>query len=461
MKVCFVVPDGVGIRNYLLSPLISELKKAGASISIWHRLDKKVLEDVQQRHEVELECLALEYSPESSLFRIIKEASVYSRLKNNAALDQNPATLLDWANRSKSFKRRALFRIATQLSRFFDSQESIRWAENAHYLSLRKTQAFQNSLQTLQKSKPDLIFCTHQRSPEAAIAIEAAKYLGIPTFGVIYSWDNLPKARLMVRTDHYLVWSDYMKQEFLKYYPEISPESIHVTGTPQFDFYKESTSYSSRIDFARENKLDPQKKWVCFSGDDYATSPFDEYYLRDIAETLRPISDVQLLFRPVPVSDHSRYQEVLNDYPEIQVLSPLWSTSENWSYSYPKMEDVAMLTNLVRHCATVLNVGSTMALDFACFDKPALYLNYLPEGGDGEQWTPSKIYNRQHFRSMGSLQPVGWVNSKEEIASLINQSIEQPDQVGPDRLQWLAIIRKEDSVYSSSIQISNLITSSI
>jgi hypothetical protein len=36
----------------------------------------------------------------------------------------------------------------------------------------------------------------------------AAQQLGIPTATFIFSWDNLPKATMVVETDYY-VWSDH------------------------------------------------------------------------------------------------------------------------------------------------------------------------------------------------------------------------------------------------------------
>ena len=53
----------------------------------------------------------------------------------------------------------------------------------------------------------------------------------------IFSWDNLPKARLAVEADLYLVWSQWMKDEMRDYYPEISEEKVKLVGTPQFEFY--------------------------------------------------------------------------------------------------------------------------------------------------------------------------------------------------------------------------------
>ena len=96
----------------------------------------------------------------------------------------------------------------------------------------------------LRNNKPDIIFSTHQRSLDGSVIIEAAKSLGIKTVGAVYSWDNLPKARLLVRTENYVVWSEYMKQEMADYYPEVDPAKVLITGTPQFEFISTRSSMS-------------------------------------------------------------------------------------------------------------------------------------------------------------------------------------------------------------------------
>jgi len=37
---------------------------------------------------------------------------------------------------------------------------------------------------------------------------------------------------------------------------------------------------------------------------------------------------------------------------------------------------------VVHHTDVVVNVGSTMAMDFAILDKPGIYLAYNPQGSD-------------------------------------------------------------------------------
>lgn len=461
MKVCFVVPDGVGIRNYLFSPLIGFLKNQGVSLSIWHKLDNDVIRSIEELHGVNLESIPLSCDSEPTFGSLFKEAAVYSRLKRNALLDSNPATLLDWNFSNKSIQRKVFLRFAELIGKTLTSYESILFAENYYYNKLRSTPGFHSAVASLKASRPNLLFCTHQRSPDAALAIEAAKYLKIPTATVIYSWDNLPKARLLVKSDLFIVWSDYMKSEMKKYYPEISEDRVFNLGTPQFDFHNDPSNIINRVEFASKYGLNPEKKWICFSGDDQMTSPYDPLYLRDFAEITEKMEDVELIFRPVPVSSHERYQQVISKFPHIKVISPKWNRSGMWSYAYPNFEDVSILSSISFHCQAVVNVGSTMALDFACFDNPGIYLNYSPEGGDVKKWVPSMIYDRQHFRTMNGRDAVVWINSKEDIRGIILKIMENPKLVAKDRIAWLDTVRKNNGDEGACSLIARFITNRV
>ena len=76
----------------------------------------------------------------------------------------------------------------------------------------------------LRKHTPNFVFCTNQRPLSGIAPILAARDLSIPTGTFIFSWDNLPKGMLVVESDYYFVWSDYMKMELMKYYSFIKEE---------------------------------------------------------------------------------------------------------------------------------------------------------------------------------------------------------------------------------------------
>lgn len=290
----------------------------------------------------------------------------------------------------------------------------------------------------LKALKVDSIFITHQRVASLMPICIAAEDLNIKSTTAIYSWDNPPKARLNVQTDFYLLWSNWMKKDMAVFYPEIKPAQLKIVGTPQFEFYKQKNRITSRTQFAEKYDLNPNKKWICFSGDDVYTSPHDPNYLNDIAESISKMNEpIQLIFRRCPVDFSERYDEVLEKFKELIIpIDPIWHTdSEAWVGYFSKLEDVDLQVNLAYHCEGVINLGSTMALDFATFDKPCLYLNY--DTVEDPNWSTENIYQYHHFKSMENLEAVGWINTKVEISEKINLILNEKDKVGKDRKKWL------------------------
>jgi hypothetical protein len=129
----------------------------------------------------------------------------------------------------------------------------------------------------------------------------------------------------------------------------------------------------------------------------------------------------------------------LNDYKAVVFdVRPDWSFTKgekNWSLVYPKIEDVKLLVNVCYHCDVVINNGSTMAHDFDIYYKPALYLHDVQP--DSFKWTTKVIYDFQHFRSIGELDAVSFVNSKDDIQSKLRLALDQPHLIAKDRKKWL------------------------
>ncbi|MHA7129388.1 glycosyltransferase family protein [Algoriphagus namhaensis] len=434
MKICFLIPDGVGIRNYLYSDIIGILTQRGHQVVIWHSLDPEVIAQAKRLHpSVHFEQYAFSFYKESTLPRFLRDCVSYARLRVNASMMNNPTILDNWLPK-KNLKGKISNRLAEQWGKTMKTRDQIQAIESLIEKRNLKSDAVRKYKADLKKIAPDLVFCTHQREPNAALAMLAAKSLGIHTVTAIFSWDNLPKGRLPVRSDQYLVWSEYMKEELKTYFPSIAERQIHITGTPQFDFYTDQNLLKSRKEFAEQWGLDETKKWVCFSGDDHLTSPFDHIYLRDLAQELVEEKDIQIIFRPVPVEGHERYQEVLDTFPRIKLIRPIWKKGDLWSRFFPFPEDIELLVNLVQHCATVINVGSTMALDFTQFDHPGIFVNY--EVNTEHPWSIKRVYQFQHFRTFSDLDAVVWIDSKEEIREKVLQAIQTPNLVATQRQEW-------------------------
>jgi hypothetical protein len=457
MRVCLLIPDGIGIRNYLYSDVLKHLAESGHNVVIWHSLPDEVIQIARELHNISIESVWFDARPDPFFIRLYREATTYARLRLNAREQNNPTILKNWNTKRNTWAKKLLYPLAEKLGSMLKTHQAIEKLEQRIYRLQQKTRAYKMYRQQLQTIQPDVLFCTHQRVPHVVSALLAAQNLGVKTATAIFSWDNLPKARLPIRADRYFVWSDHMKEELLGYYTDIEARQVHITGTPQFDFYRKPELIHARDDFANTHGLDPQKEWVLFSGDDKTTSPYDPQYLADIASGLQDRLEVQLLFRQVPVETVERYATVLAHYPNIVHVQPKWQKGEKWSHFYPLFDDIALLVNLAHHCAVVINIGSTMALDFSNFNKPALFVNYNTTANSS--WSINEIYRFQHFKSMEGLKPVGWINSRDEIAEKVIRAMKEPAKIGPDRQKWFERIVQQSPNKTSSQQLVNQLVS--
>lgn len=329
--------------------------------------------------------------------------------------------------------------------------------------SERKGDFYKICKEVLQTVQPDLVFCTNQRAINAVAPLTAAQDLGMTTSTFIFSWDNIPKATMVTETDYYFVWSDYMKDELISHYPHIKQEQIFICGTPQFEPNYNQDLIQPREKFFEDHGLDLSKDYICFSGDDFTTSPYDPLYLNDLAEAVSCLAgkwDLGIIFRRSPVDFSHRYNQVLEKYPDLIVpIEPKWSNiGGQWNSILPEKEDLSLLLNTIHYSKAVINVGSSMVFDFSILGKPCLYFNYDVEERKDLNWSIEKIYKFIHFSSMPTGEEVIWLNSKKEIpvelekaiksgkstvekASLWFQKINLPPAKDASRRMWNAINR--------------------
>ncbi|MEL6812512.1 MAG: hypothetical protein AAFP76_14370, partial [Bacteroidota bacterium] len=395
-KILVLVPDGVGIKNYMYARVF---QNPDINITLFHNFDSDTIRHINREMTTHSNIEIPAYK-ESLREKFLRELINVSRLRYNHKRVNNPTILEFRKSGHKSIKLALFYRLINILSVGIRSYKTILWLEKKYDLAIRRNSFYTQLTEILTTESPDALFCTHQRALKAPTVFAAAKDLGIPTTTVIYSWDNIPKARLALRSDHYLVWSDYMKRELQLFYPEISSEQITTTGTPQFEFYKDPENLIDRATFFKKYELDTSRKLLCFSGDDELTSPYDPQYLEDVAEAITQAgkeSEYQIVFRRCPVDVSGRYDGVVSKFPKLIVeIPPLWNfNSKIWSAVYPTYDDVKLLVSLAYYTDAVINVGSTMAFDFGMFQKPCFYINY--DQPNSSKWTVDVIYRFQHF----------------------------------------------------------------
>jgi len=425
-KIALLFPDGVGIKNYLYTDVF---KKDKADLVLLHNFDRETIAEIQKQTQI-VNDFEIPIYKESVIEKFLRELICLSRLQYNAKKTANYSLLTNWNPSNKSLFQQVFYVIIGIIAPLISCRyNSILFFEKLYQKSIRKNIFYNQAKTLLKKIQPSVLFCSHQRGLKTATVFAAARDLGIKTTTVIYSWDNLPKARLALRADNYFVWSGYMKKEMSVYYPEILQNSVVVTGTPQFECYANGNNIINKDVFYKKYNLDVNKKIICFSGDDEKTSPDDPKYLNDIASALvsANIQDkYQILFRKCPVDVSNRFNEVLSRYPDlIKVAPPIWffNKSLNWTTIYPSKDDVKLLVSTAFYSDIVVNVGSTMAFDFSMFDKTCVFINYNQTIKTDPNWSVETIYKYQHFRSMPSKDTVVWLNGKDEIVTKLTKLV--------------------------------------
>lgn len=443
MRVVLIVPDGVAVRNYLYSSFINELQAKGVEVVLYHQISNAAIEEVKRVQPTLTEIKAIPHFIEKPKARLLRESLAYARLKVNTKILKNPTVMDFWNRNQKSLKQKMLYRLAEVLGTVFSWNYNLILKMEALYdAEISKDAIFEKIAKDIEQLNPDYILNLHQRAPISAPIIAVAKKKKIRTATVIFSWDNVPKARLISRYDTYLVWSDLMKNQLTLLYPEIKMEQIKVVGTPQFEFYFRDEFIDSKELFFSKHGLDINKKTVCFSAND-ATSPYEPNYLEDICEEVSKIDESirpQILFRKCPVDKTNRFDNIIEKYKSfVFPIDPDWrmdaGSGNSFSSIYPAFNDVYLLVNTSKHSDVVINLGSTMAHDFAVYDKPCLYLNYDPV--ENSTCKVAMCYGFQHFKSMDGLEAVGWINSKIDISNKIILAINHPEKTGPDRKKWM------------------------
>lgn len=278
------------------------------------------------------------------------------------------------------------------------------------------------------KYNPDLVFITNVGSDDEVYLLRSGMRRTVPSIGMTKSWDNFSKIGCREWVGKIIVWSDYMKDEVLKFqgYKE---EDIVVIGVPQFDVLSDVKETHTREDFIKTYGLDPHKKTILFGQSNPMLCPDDAY----ICEILKKWiiaggRNYQLLIRP-----HFRHKNAEKSFLPLvdnqTVFIDLQNEASNftsgaWDLS---IESQVRRALSLRYCDLVVNSASTLILDTVTAGT-----HYLSYAFDRDKETP---YGKSIKRIFDLLWYVGlkqcgfeelMVHSKEELLAHMEQILSAP-----------------------------------
>jgi hypothetical protein len=253
------------------------------------------------------------------------------------------------------------------------------------------------------RQPPDaVVIPTPRRENELDIALAlAAQLAGIPTICVVSSWDNPGKGRFRAHCDAAAVWNDDNRRVMIRQHGYGNGE-VRVTGPLQFDPYFRGYEPADRPTWCRRWGLDPSRPVIllCTAGPFIRDQTFlvDELVRARGNGTIHRASQILIrvhfadkteFFRPyesldgVRVQWHARWYRMLGPY--------------GWTMH---LEDIHHMADTLTHSDVVVSMGSTVTVEAAVFDTPALVVSYSPYEPDAVARIIEGLAFKQHFRPL-------------------------------------------------------------
>jgi hypothetical protein len=293
----------------------------------------------------------------------------------------------------------------------------------------------------LRQLSPDLVWSTVNIEADFERAyILAARDLKIPVVNAILSFDNLTSKPAHLTYDHYLVWNRRMKDQLLRFYPQVSHDQVTITGTPQFDFHRRPEFLWSRHDTLECLGLPPGARYFLYTTTAKRLAPAEPDLVLGIAQRMHmheTLKDCWLVVRPHPLEDWGRWEGVLDCSDHIALSYP-WDSvpdEERWTLTTPS--DQAKLVSSLAHAVACLNVASTTAIDAAILDRPVIGVRF-----DEEEQAPRDIiyegYDADHYRPLVESSGLRVARDWSELMNLMLQAINQPGRDQEARARMVA-----------------------
>ncbi len=298
----------------------------------------------------------------------------------------------------------------------------------ARWLDARMCPPQEAVLKQLREAKPDLVFLTNPMESWDSYYTKAAKQLGIPTVGLVKSWDNMSKTSFRAPTDDVIVWGPYMNKE-ARLYQDYKPEHIHELGVPQFDVYVNREGQKSREEMLKELGLDPSRKTVLF-GSEGKVTPHDPEIVDMIAEMIRkqdlPVQ-AQVWVRPHYgyKNDDQKFDEV-EKKPHVAVdrhYTPRPAFYDGWDFS---AEHFKRLPETLLACDVMVTTASTLAIDAAACGLPVISIAFDGYHQFDHRHSVARWYETEYYSHVLETGALTVVHNSAELRAALDAVLTQP-----------------------------------
>lgn len=421
-RIVLVIPRGEAIRNFVQSSTLGALAERADVLLLSVVTDASLLGGAGAG--------AAELVPLRE-FPVSRGASIVRQLTENAhdrwlwsAVAQNNWELRDRRAVERGERlRRLVLKVAARALAFPAALELLTRLERRLVWNSRPP-IFD---QLFDSWRPDLVFNgSHIHGMAGELPTRVASRRGIRTAGFVFSWDNLTsRSRILVPYDHYLVWHEPMKRQLLAIYRRLLPGQVHVTGTPQFDPHFDQGLGLSRDELCRRIGIDAKRPFILWTtGID--NHFFDEHlHLEAVIAMLAELPGrPQLVVRTYVKGTSPELRSLAaRGLPDVVFPEVLWDPE----HQTPRPEDLAIYTNMLRHCAVGVNAASTVSLELLIHDKPVINLDFDPPGSSLPWCLGYQRHIRfDHFRPIAESGATMVASSVDDMRRFLARALTEP-----------------------------------
>lgn len=276
-----------------------------------------------------------------------------------------------------------------------------------------------------EQCKPTLVFSLSSIDREFDSEFcKVAKQKGIRLVGMVRSWDNLNNHGILaVVPDLFLLQNKFLVEAAEKYqYIPMQNVPHELTGLPHYDLYFDVSAFlMPKEEFFKGMGLDPNKRLILLGGSDF-------YYSEDtlpgklntLIEEGKVPQDVQVLFRPHPSSGFKLAEYRLDELKHV-VLNDAFSGGKKFS-------DTDVFINILHYSDIIINIASTLSIDAAVFDTPAICINFDDKEKNLSYWEEvGRLYDTfDHYEKLVATGGAHIATSVDDLAQAITRYLEDP-----------------------------------
>lgn len=293
----------------------------------------------------------------------------------------------------------------------------------------------------LRRHNPDLVFLPTIFGTNDIRLLKKATSLGMPTVGMIKSWDNLiGKDPLLFWPDRLIVHNTLVKDLAMNMHRYPS-DRIFISGIPQMDVYAHKEVAPTREAFFAKHGLDPNRRLVVYAAVGKLISYHEPEvipYLATLIAGDRIAPDLQLLVRLHPA--YPSDENIFHALPHTVVVRPgkigVERNPLRFDFEFDAEETHDLMATLM-YADVLIQSGSTMAIDAACFDTPIISFGYDgPVIHERIERSAHRLLIKDHFKRILETGGTRAVYSEAEFIEAMHEYLAAPDtdRAGRERI---------------------------